>query len=161
MKFLKLILPVCIIFSGCENFTWFHSAGSIEKAISGTWLRQFLSKEEIDYKRELWKFEGDKVTVFSNDLSPYSAKCDTMPFKCDEGYADLNKKDANDTLLMDSGRFIIDANIDRAFLKTSGFSASGQSNYNHKWTIVEIKDDLLFIVADAVAGNVQREFTKE
>ena len=164
MKTFKLLfVSALIVFSSCENFTWFQSEDTVKKEIQGTWERQFLSVNEITYFHEYWDFKDGKVHVFSHDLTPYDPACTHMQNYCDEGYPDLIRTDGNDTIILDSGNYAIDAKIDKVFLNTTELTAIDENNYNHKWTIVDIDNSILYIAADKtdLTGIVQREFNKQ
>lgn len=157
MKTLKIILAgTCLFLFGCENFTWFQSEGTVNKQIQGTWKREFL---RIIDQHEEWTFKDGKINVIRYDLQ------DTcVGYYCDQGIRDVNFFDKNDTILLDTGNYNVDAKIDKVFLKTTDFKASQpENNYNHKWTIVEIDGEILYIAADGTddIGVVQREFVKK
>ncbi|MFI5219044.1 MAG: hypothetical protein ACHQNT_06100 [Bacteroidia bacterium] len=167
MKALKIFIPVLSLFViSCENFTWFQSEDTIKKQLTGTWEREFLA-DTSSY--EFWTLDNDEVKILRYDIASYPGSiCITLPYPkpcgcVDDGAPDLNLYDNNDTMLLDNGKYIVDAKMDKAFLKTSELKGLDQNNYNHKWTIVEIEDNILYIAADdaEAAGNVQREFVKQ
>ena len=162
MKILKLILIIVILgsFCGCENFDWFRSESTMKKQIQGTWSREFFTNNQ---KTELWTFKEGTLKIFSNDLAPYDTNCNYTQGYCDEGLPDLNKKDGNDTLILDSGTYVIDAKLTVSYLTTSNLISIGENNYSYKWTLVQIDDKILDLVADRKdgTGNIQREFEKE
>jgi|SRR6185436_3354170 len=162
MKALKIIVFFSSIsfFYGCENFDWFRSEDTMNKQIEGTWSREFFTN---NLKTELWTFKEGKLRVFSYDVTPYDTNC-PPPGYCDEGIYDFNKKDGNDTLILDSGSYAIDAKLTVSYLKTNNLVANGvEYNYTYKWTIVQIDNKILELVADRkdASGNIQREFEKE
>lgn len=163
MRALKIIAFFASIsfFYSCENFDWFRSEDTMKKQLEGTWSREFFTN---NLKTELWTFKEGKLRVFSYDLAPYDTNCAHITGGCDEGLADLNKKDGNDTLILDSGAYVVDAKLTVSYLKTSNLVANGvEYNYTYKWTIVQIDEKILELVADRkdIAGNIQREFEKE
>ncbi len=162
--------------AGCDsNWNWFRSEKKIKQQLEGTWRRIYL---EITSEREFWTFSDGKIDIFRNDTAAYSFTivCDTctcnFPFTCptsccDNGLVDLNFKDGNDTIIIDAGNFSVDANLISACVITKDLTSTGESNYNFKWTIVELDERILYIVADKVdaagivVGNIQREFIKQ
>jgi hypothetical protein len=158
-------LPVLLIFAAimfvysCENFDWFRSESTMKKQVQGTWVRDFLTDTAAV---ELWTFKDGKLQVLRNLIGYH---CDT-PYPCDFGNTDLNKTDGNDTIVLDSGSYSVDAKLTVSYLKTSDLKAIGENNYNYKWTIVQIDNKILELAADGAertggAGVIQREFVKE
>lgn len=136
MKALKIFVPILSLFIiSCENFTWFQSEDTIKKQITGTWEREFLADTTM---REIWIFQ--------------------------DGNLDIYQWNGSDTSINDHGKFLVDTKLNTALLKTSELTAPQHTNnYNHKWTIVELDDNILYIAADDAegTGNVQREFNKK
>ena len=155
-----LILLAAIMFVyGCENFDWFRSESTMKKQIQGTWVRDFLTDTAAV---ETWTFKDGKLNVLRN-LVGYHCISQTS---CDFGNTDLNKTDGNDTIVLDSGGYSIDAKLTVSYLKTTDLKAIGQDNYNFKWTIIQIDNKILELAADDAereggAGVIQREFVKE
>ncbi|HKR03075.1 MAG TPA: hypothetical protein VJY62_00460 [Bacteroidia bacterium] len=163
MKALRTItfFTAVMFFYSCENFDWFRSEDTMNKQIQGTWSREFLTNNQ---KVELWTFKEGRLKVFSYDLAPYDTNCKYTTGNCDEGLYDVNRKDGNDTLILDSGSYSIDAKLTVSYLKTNELVSNGvEYNYTYKWTIIQIDDKILELVADRkdAAGNIQREFEKE
>jgi hypothetical protein len=131
----KWILPllVCLFATGCDQFTWFQSEGSVRKKLSGTWKRQFL--EIVDYE-ENWIFQDGKVNIRQIGS---------------QGAVDVDEAD-----------YEVSTSLFSAFVTLNGFDAdTSLLLYNQKWTIIDLDKKILYIVADIDAGLIQREFVKK
>ena len=134
MKKFALIICFSMIFMGCDQFTWFQSEGSVRKKLKGTWERVF--PDIVDYD-ENWVFNDGTLTI-------------------------LQQTPPNPVDTVDEGTYEVNTGIFSAHVKLEGFAAdSVVIQYNQNWTIIDLDDRILYMVADIQAGLIQREFVKK
>lgn len=139
MKTLRLILSVSVLLSfySCENFDWFKTDNGLNKDLQGTWKREFLGDENIDYEED-WNFTDGKVIITRA------------------------KNSTTDTV--DIGSFEADGKLTVSYLKINGLTKdSTLIQYNNKWTITQLDSKILYLAADYKKGGgvLQREFYKK
>jgi len=119
----------------CENNQWFRSEKTLKKLIQGVWKREYFTITEFE---ERWTFNDGKVTIVIDNFN-------------------TGKKDTN------SGTYSINAKIFSSSLTTEGFTDTiNPGFYNNKFTIVELDEKVLLLVANNQAGAIiQHEFSKK
>jgi hypothetical protein len=120
MKKIALLL-LTLAFTGCDQFTWFQSAGSVKKKLQHPWRRVFL---DITPYEEDWIFKDGTLTL----VQTFKSGTDTV----------------------DQASYKVDVSLFSAKVKLEGFDADTTvREYNRNWTIVELDDHVLYIAADA------------
>jgi hypothetical protein len=156
----ELLSALVVFLYSCESFEWFRSEGGIKKDFEGVWIREFLADTTV---HEIWTIKDDKINIIKYDLATYvpCSSLDTPSYKCqDNGINDVIQNDSKDTLLLDNGNYSIDAKITNSYIKTSDFSMAEYAG-NLKWTIVQLDENVLYLVAESEVGLLQREFERE
>jgi hypothetical protein len=145
---------ITITFTSCEENMWLRSEKKLRNDIQGTWNRLFVTSHVT--ANEYWTFKDGVIAITTVEITGSSL---------DDGYADVNKTDGQDTLTLDYGNYNVDAKIDNAYLRLSGLEEniieSAKQGLNAKWTIVDIDSKTFYIAAENGSAIIQREFEKK
>jgi hypothetical protein len=126
---------IAILFYSCESNHFFKSEKKLKSNLEGTWNRVQISGSE---PIEQWTFLGGTVSI---------------------------SQVKQDSTIIISGSYSIDATLTAPFLKIEDLSRDSigfPTDYDIKWSIVQLDERVLDIVADIPTGGLaQIEFTKQ
>lgn len=126
---------IAILFYSCESNHFFKSEKKLKSNLEGTWNRVQISGSE---PIEQWTFLGGTVSI---------------------------SQVKQDSTIVISGSYSIDATLTAPFLKIEDLSRDSigfPTDYDIKWSIVQLDERVLDIVADIPTGGLaQIEFTKQ
>lgn len=135
---MKNLLRVFLLFifvmasSSCDELI-FKSEKKIKQEIQGVWENILLNQMQ---SREYWALENGNIYL----LELNGAKFDTI----------------------DKGFYSIDAKLSKAYIDIRDFTSiqAQLSDYNARWSIIELGDDVLYLTTRQSGGLLQKEFLR-
>ena len=135
LKFVKYTCCVLLLLMSfsCGDNLLFKSEKKIKQEVQGVWENILLNQMQ---SREYWALENGNIYL----LELNGNKFDTI----------------------DAGQYSIDAKLAKAYIDIRDFTSTQAllSDYNSRWSIIELTDDLLYITTRQSGGLLQKEFLR-